>query len=1199
MNHNALKIATIFCLIGLSVPLFSQKSRVDKKNYALLWEITGKGLTKPSYLFGTMHLRDKRVFEFTDSVLLKLESCEAFASEIRMDSAIYQSWELAVSGDTTNRLSRQLSPKAYQRLLKALKDKGINMDSLDSKNATLVHDWLNGTEDNDNKADSKDLFLDLYLTRLAYKQGKTLHGLERLADYEDLNDSFFQQFEDSSFVERDTAFSSLFIHFAYLEQMINVYNSGDLDAMLGIIKSEKNFNGSQHKREMLDNRNVRMVQRMEELMQQKSVFCAVGTAHLPDSMGLLALLRDKGYSLRKVTPQFTGLSDKFVPKTIEKEWFHLKDDFNSFELDFPETPYLMNKLNANTRRLGVENLYFDITTGAIMISEVSFYPHIGQKKQSQELILNEPFARWVVSRGFINIQKEQIKIGDNIGYKFSARLPSKALVKGRFFVANNNIYKSMVFFDKHNEGQTERADRFLESLKINPLPLTDWQVFEDGKAAFSIKMPVKPEFQETKTKVPTDNDEILNYYINLFISKEATEGFMYMVRYSDMPTGQYIEDDSFYMAQIMAESVDKFRKLKAKVEVDSLTRHYGYPEYNIKISIEGVTMFMRNILRGNRLYFLLGQPPLEKNKTNTKKLEDWLNSFRFLPFAPPKLTKKEFPDMGFSLGLPTAIEPPKRHEIKAIFPHKLETAIQTSDNQTSASFGATKTEFSKYYSAINADSFWTKYTRDLVSSPGAKVKSEIKDTIFRGIKAKLLTLEYLKTQNVFKSLIFLKDGYEYEFSLVLPFEIANNSYSNIFFDAIELMENNEKKDIFSSKKQLIINDLASAADSIRKEAKAAFTQTDWSKEDLPLLTNALQKSYPDDTLDYNSIRTELLNQIIVFKDASTLSVLSDLAKTTDKDTALQNAILCAFLTLDTLDSANRFFELAKAKNKLDFKKFYCLTEFMSDSVARAKLYFEKLLALSDKPFEEPTIISITESLAHLDSLHLMRDVFIQNTPQYLATANALMLKNAKMLKQDTLAEDEYKDYYLLIDYIGLFENIPNTPEINQFLRKMTSTNQIYLLKQVVMALAKLSQPIENSTWQKILKDKYNWFTLLSHLKYESLLSKVPPQYVNQKDIAEGSLLNYMADEYGEPKEMTLLDTQKYKGESLYIFKCFMDFGKEENNYYIAICAQPLDKTKYNFDPSLLLISEQLPDAKNYKKVVDELLKDFEKNKAGN
>jgi uncharacterized protein YbaP (TraB family)/NADH:ubiquinone oxidoreductase subunit len=1196
MYHTTIKNTLLCCLIGLSINLFAQDKTVDKKNYALLWEITGKDLAKPSYLFGTMHLRDKRVFAFSDSVLLKMEGCEAFASEIRMDSAVYQSWELAISGDTTNRLSKKLSKTGYERLLQALKSKGINLDSLESKNTALVHGWLSDKEDTDEQDDSKDLFLDLYLTRLAYNQGKSLHGLERMEDYEDLNDSFFQQFEDSTFSKQDTAFTSIFAHFAMLEEMINVYNQGDLDQLLSIVKDTKAYNGSQYKREILDNRNVRMLQKLEDIMRQKSVFCAVGAAHLPDSMGLIALLREKGYTVRKVTPQFTGLAEQFKPKTIERSWYHHTDEFNHVEMDFPEQPYLMNKLNANQRRLGIQNIYFDITTGAIMMSESDFYPHIGQKKQTKDQLLTDLFTRWIKSRGFKSIQKEKIKQGTYEGYQFSARLKSKALIKGQYFLENNNTYKTMVFFDKHNETNTERADKFLNSLKINPLPLTDWQVFEEEKGAFNIKMPVKPDFQEIKSAATNEEGESSNYFANLFVSKEAKEGFTYMLRYHDMPRGQYIENDSLYMTLVMAESLERFRKMKSKIEVDSVTRHYGCPEYSMKVSFDGVTMHLRNILRGSRMYFLLGQPPLEKNKVNNKKLEDWMNSFRFSPFLQPKLTKKDLPEIGLSLGLPTANEPYILKEEKSRFPSKSEKTIHTTDNQIGAAYVVTRTEFSKYYSATNPDSFWNKYARNLKNGESKKVKIEMRDTIFKGIKAKLVSLDYKQTQNTFKSIVFLKDGYQYEISVVLPSEIATDAYANTYFEAIDFIGKQEKQDIFSSKKQLIVNDLASPFDSIRTDARTALRMADWTKDDLPILTNALQKKYPDDTLKYASVRLSLLNEITQFKDSAILTVLENLVRTTDKDTFLRDAILCAFLELDTLESANRFFTIAQSLGKIDFSEFYCLTNFMTDSVARASLYYDKMLSLSDKPFENQDIISISERLASLDTLHLLRPLFVRYTPQYLATANALLLKNADMLKNDTVTDLYHGDYYTLSNYIDLFKYIPNTPEINQFLRKIATTNQLFLLSDAIQALAKNGQPIENSAWQRMLKSKSNWYGLLSSLKYDSLLSIVPPQYINQKDIAEGIMYNYLIDEYGEPKTMTLLETQKYKSETLYIFKCFMDYGEGENNYIIAICSQPMDKTKYNLDADLQLISDSLPDVKNYKKVVAERLKDFEKDK---
>ena len=65
-------------------------SAADRENYALLWEITGDSLDAPSYLFGSMHVRNKAVFEFPDSLLITLQACEVFANEVHLDSAMQQ-----------------------------------------------------------------------------------------------------------------------------------------------------------------------------------------------------------------------------------------------------------------------------------------------------------------------------------------------------------------------------------------------------------------------------------------------------------------------------------------------------------------------------------------------------------------------------------------------------------------------------------------------------------------------------------------------------------------------------------------------------------------------------------------------------------------------------------------------------------------------------------------------------------------------------------------------------------------------------------------------------------------------------------------------------------------------------------------------------------------------------------------------------
>ena len=80
---------------------------------------------------------------------------------------------------------------------------------------------------------------------------------------------------------------------------------------------------------------------------------------------------------------------------------------------------------------------------------------------------------------------------------------------------------------------------------------------------------------------------------------------------------------------------------------------------------------------------------------------------------------------------------------------------------------------------------------------------------------------------------------------------------------------------------------------------------------------------------------------------------------------------------------------------------------------------------------------------------------------------------------------------------------------------------------------------------------------------------VPPQYLHQKTVTEGIILSYKDEDYGEPKEFNLMDTQNYNGELLYIYKCLMDFGDEENNHFIAIYSLPAPAHKTKYTQSLL------------------------------
>ncbi|MDT8309524.1 MAG: TraB/GumN family protein, partial [Bacteroidales bacterium] len=87
-------ISIIIMMLIFSVSLFAQNTNdttatndtttykgKQKKYQALLWEITGNGLSKPSYLYGSMHVSKKVAFHLGDTFFMALRNVDVVALE--------------------------------------------------------------------------------------------------------------------------------------------------------------------------------------------------------------------------------------------------------------------------------------------------------------------------------------------------------------------------------------------------------------------------------------------------------------------------------------------------------------------------------------------------------------------------------------------------------------------------------------------------------------------------------------------------------------------------------------------------------------------------------------------------------------------------------------------------------------------------------------------------------------------------------------------------------------------------------------------------------------------------------------------------------------------------------------------------------------------------------------------------------------
>src|SRR5580692_3769757 len=171
-------------LISLSHLLVAQK-KAEKKYPALLWEITGKGMKKPSYLFGTMHVSSKLVFHLSDSFYLDIKNSDVVALEL--DPQLWQDQLFRFQNMQTNlRFYTQGSPGDY------LNEHSFQLEKYDdrlksalSDEPTIINGLLYRTFQT--RADfEEDTYLDLYIYQTGKKLGKQATGVENYFQTEQL-----------------------------------------------------------------------------------------------------------------------------------------------------------------------------------------------------------------------------------------------------------------------------------------------------------------------------------------------------------------------------------------------------------------------------------------------------------------------------------------------------------------------------------------------------------------------------------------------------------------------------------------------------------------------------------------------------------------------------------------------------------------------------------------------------------------------------------------------------------------------------------------------------------------------------------------------------------------------------------------------------------------------------------------------------
>ena len=290
-----------FLIVAFGV-LASPATPAETMPYAdgVLWRVEGAG-QPPSHVFGTLHSSDERITALPESVSDAFAQAQTLAIEVILDNPAVFKVGRAMMLPGGTRLDALLTPQQVAQL----KDVAAHYH-MPFAMVTRFKPWgamilfsLPPAEHMRSASGKKAL--DEVLRERAEAAGKKVIGLETVDEQIETLDGMMQ-------ADQLLLLDSTLDQAGEIERMFatlrDAYLARDLVAVYDLLNAAKAGDDTgaieRFEQRLIIDRNRRMVERMDALLQQGGAFVAVGALHLPGRQGILQLLADHGYQVTRV-----------------------------------------------------------------------------------------------------------------------------------------------------------------------------------------------------------------------------------------------------------------------------------------------------------------------------------------------------------------------------------------------------------------------------------------------------------------------------------------------------------------------------------------------------------------------------------------------------------------------------------------------------------------------------------------------------------------------------------------------------------------------------------------------------------------------------------------------------------------------------------------------------------------------------------
>ena len=1203
-----MKRAIVFLCAGLIFFSAEAQLKLDKKYPSLLWEITGNGMKKPSYLIGTMHVSSKLAFNLPDSFYIAIRNAQVVALESNPET-----WQEDMNKYDFGNSDYQGYASSFSGYM-AMPNDFLNIKTLrfykyDTKierslysTSSAINSLLYRSYGNESSDFEEDTYLDMYIFQCGKKWGKKVTGVE---DYGESMRLMAEAYRDASkdknrkersYGDVDEEYSS--------DKLQEAYRTGNLDLLDSINKF--NSESAAFDEKFIYKRNDLQAKSIDSILKSgSSLFVGVGAAHLPGDRGVIEILRKKGYKLRPVkmgerASRTKDLVDNIrVPVVFKTE----TADDGLYKVDIPGKFYKFGEDASLDQRQ-----YADMSNGSYymvtrVLTNAWMWNHgADEVYKTIDSLLYENVPGKIISK--TSIVKNGYK-----GFDITNKTRRGDMQRYNIFITPFEI----IFFKISGTGDYIKkgveADKFFGSIQLKEYKSntesasTAWKKYSPPYGGFSIEMPHEPYI---------GNDGSW-----LFDASEKATATNYRVIRTDIHNYGFVEEDTFDLG-LMDESFASSEFIDTQVKRQQIT-FKGYPALDCKYKDKkGGVYLVRYLIQGPHYYTLVAH-----GKQETPAMSGFINSFEIKPYVYNEGKQQKDTSLYYTVTTPVY---PESKKIKLDIPRYNYAAGDDEDEDSEDDLledGVYRNKIISndstgekiYLTFYRAPGYY--YSKDSTSLDKENdqsflgidsnwiVKFKKKSVLANKMKVGELILSDTGSSRALWGKSFYKDGIGFYLITQTDTLTKPSPFVSQFFQSFIPADTLKGVNPFEKKSTLFFEDFMNK-DSLRhKRAVKHISDIYLDSTDLPQLKKTIAWLNWEEK-KYLSTKSSLINKLGDIKTSLSADYLKTLYYALDDTVELQYAALESLLQHKTqyaynilrdiinteppvlVESSGGYDDYRYTSPLLSSAYSYDDGKFLdelSDSLKLTRTILPDLLPLLNLEDYKSTIMKL---------LGEMVDSNLVKPKDYEMYFSKFLIEAKQELKKQSIAEkkkaiekaEENKEtkkkaplYYDKIemdsgnDDLGLYATLlvpfwETNAAVQPLIQQMLKSNDKRLKFSTMMLMLKKNRPFPDTMLRYFGSLEEFRYELYSQLKIMNKLDKFPSLYNNHLDLGKSSLMD--SKSYGKPDSVVYVDRLKteYLGKKGYIYYYKYKAKKDDLTWKLAtVGLVPEDPKQFEFTDS--------------------------------